>query len=73
MAHTAHLIGGPRDGEKLAIVEAKPEIEVMAEPAGDEPEGFDTLIYERQERTTYGAYPYTFLREKESNHENPQD
>lgn len=73
---------GPRDGEVLAIVEPKPEIEVMLQPSGDgrgdDKADYDVAIYTIGRHLKPGVFQYNYVglksRETErEGHENPQD
>lgn len=74
---------GPRDGEVVSIVEAKPSIEIMIAPSGrhvDQPHQDDDLEYDiavytldRNIKPGVFRYEYAGLKHKKGHHENPQD
>lgn len=66
MAMEARLFLGPRDGEKVTIVEPVDTIEIMTDAAMEGGE-YDSHIYTRQDpalRSGVYRYTYTGMREK---------
>lgn len=70
MGMEARLMLGPRDGEVLDVVEALPEITVMAEPVNVDTAEYSEYVYERaDEPVKPGVWRYNYkglrVQEKE--------
>lgn len=71
---------GPRDGEVVSIVEAKPSIEIMIQPSGrhvetDEEAEYDIAVYTLDRNIKPGVFRYEYagIKHRKGHHENPQD
>lgn len=75
---------GPRDGEIISIVEAKPSIEIMIAPSGrlaaqpdkgDDELEYDIAVYTLDRNIKPGVFRYEYagIKHRKGHHENPQD